>query len=615
MEEKLRDRKIYKPLETDPTPSIAKKLRSKLKQLKQLNQIDLCTYMTLKPTRAAIPRLFGQPKIHKDGYPLREILNSNGGVTKETDKYISKIIKTYVGDSPYYVKNSAHFVESIKDLKVEEDEILVSFDVTALYPSIPQKKAIELVKDLLMRDENLAKKTKITARNLVELYEICVKQTYFVFNKKLYQQISGLAIGAATSGFAAEIYMCRWETHALETFIRPPKIWRRFVDDTFTNPKKALFQAFDEHLNSQEECIDLTHELETERLLAYMDSNVKRVPDGSLQVSIFRKKTHTDQYLDWSSNHHITQKIGIYSTLKYRCDTLVTTEEDRQVEDEHIKTALRRCGHPEWVFNRKKKDSVLEEVEEEPVIGNGEEVEEVYGSVRIPYVKSLSERLATTYKRYNIKTFHKPTQKLKAIVCNKMKDPVHPLDRPDSIYRYDCSHFEPAYIGETDRQDKVRKYEHGFHPRCEATKVHSLSSEIISNEDLLNISEEEESEQEEGESSQHRRSARQKQKGRVDYKRLHEGSKDSLTDPNSEKSAVKRHTRSVEHEPGDMTCSVLEYEPDWQKRLYKEAIAIRTLKPSLNEDPGKRTIPHIYDNLFQSDAYKKSHPQYSRTDK
>ena len=242
MEEKLRDRKIYKPLETDPTPSIAKKLRSKLKQL---NQIDLCTYMTLTPTRAAIPRLFGQPKIHKDGYPLREILNSNGGVTKETDKYISKIIKTYVGDSPYYVKNSAHFVESIKDLKVEEDEILVSFDVTALYPSIPQKRAIELVKDLLMRDENLAKKTKITARNLVELYEICVKQTYFVFNKKLYQQISGLAIGAATSGFAAEIYMCRWETRALETFIRPPKIWRRFVDDTFTNPKKALFQAFD----------------------------------------------------------------------------------------------------------------------------------------------------------------------------------------------------------------------------------------------------------------------------------------------------------------------------------------------------------------------------------
>ena len=80
---------------------------------------------------------------------------------------------------------SAHFVESIKDLKVEEDEILVSFDVTALYPSITQKKAIDLVKDLLMRDEELKEKTKISPRNLVDLYEICVKQTYFVFNNKL----------------------------------------------------------------------------------------------------------------------------------------------------------------------------------------------------------------------------------------------------------------------------------------------------------------------------------------------------------------------------------------------------------------------------------------------
>ena len=65
----------------------------------------------------------------------------------------------------------------------------------------------------------------------------------------------------------------------------------------------------------------------------------------------------------------------------------------------------------------------------------------------------------------------------------------------------------------------------------------------------------------------------------------------------SEKSVVKRHIRSTEHEVGDMTYSVIEYEPDWEKRLYKEAIAIRTLKPSLNEDPGKRHILYIYDNL------------------
>ena len=94
---------------------------------------------------------------------------------------------------------------------------------------------------------------------------------------------------------------------------------------------------------------------------------------------------------------------------------------------------------------------------------------------------------------------------------------------------------------------------------------------------------------------------------------MHEGKKESLTDPQHEKSVVKRHIRSVDHiTTGDMTCSIIEYEPDWEKRLFKEAIAIRTLKPSLNEDQGKRHIPHIYDNLFISEPYKRSHPRYSR---
>ena len=79
----------------------------------------------LIPTETQLPRLYGQIKIHKEGYPLREILNSIGSVTKQIDKLFSNVIKTYTKDSPSYVRNSSHFVESMKDLRVEEDEVLV----------------------------------------------------------------------------------------------------------------------------------------------------------------------------------------------------------------------------------------------------------------------------------------------------------------------------------------------------------------------------------------------------------------------------------------------------------------------------------------------------------
>ena len=89
--------------------------------------------------------MHGHPKIHKADYPLREIVDGTGGVVKQVDKFLSQIIKQYVKDTDYYVKNSTDFVEKVKDETVADDEVLVSYDVTALYPSVPQDEAIEIV--------------------------------------------------------------------------------------------------------------------------------------------------------------------------------------------------------------------------------------------------------------------------------------------------------------------------------------------------------------------------------------------------------------------------------------------------------------------------------------
>ena len=158
METKLKDETTYKKLMKDPTEDIKKELSTKLNQLKEEEEIDLKTFYKLSPTKTRIPRMYGQPKIHKANYPLREIVDSTGSVAKEVDKYISRILKKYVGKTEYYVKNSAHFVESIKDMKVEDDEILVSYDVTALYPSVPQNEAIDIIHEILSGDENLREK-------------------------------------------------------------------------------------------------------------------------------------------------------------------------------------------------------------------------------------------------------------------------------------------------------------------------------------------------------------------------------------------------------------------------------------------------------------------------
>ena len=69
---------------------------------------------------------------------------------------------------------------------------------------------------------------------------------------------------------------------------------------------------------------------------------------------------------------------------------------------------------------------------------------------------------------------------------------------------------------------------------------------------------------------------------------------------------VSAHVAHEAHRLDDMFYEIVDQDDDWTSRGYKEAIAIKNLKPDLNEDEGRCYIPHIYDNLFRTSNYKKS---------
>ena len=114
-------------------------------------------------------------------------------------------------------------MEEIKELKVEQNERLISFDVVALYPSVPQNEALDILEEKMKEDATLKVKTPIPAERMMKLFRTCLERTYFVFNNQLYQQIDGLAIEASSSVFLAEIFKQLLEKRALTTFSNPPE--------------------------------------------------------------------------------------------------------------------------------------------------------------------------------------------------------------------------------------------------------------------------------------------------------------------------------------------------------------------------------------------------------
>ena len=72
------------------------------------------------------------------------------------------------------------------------------------------------------------------------------------------------------------------------------------------------------HLNQQHERIKFTMELEVEREIPFLDTTIRVEEDGTITSRVYRKKTHTNQFLNFQSNHHLKQKVGIVSTLMKR---------------------------------------------------------------------------------------------------------------------------------------------------------------------------------------------------------------------------------------------------------------------------------------------------------
>ena len=85
-----------------------------------------------------------------------------------------------------------------------------------------------------------------------------------------------------------------------------------------------------------------------------------------------------------------------------------------------------------------------------------------------------------------------------------------------------------------------------------------------------------------------------KQKG---YKAMQTGSNQPLTEGSTEFSA---HVAGDLHEKGDLSYEVLCTEEKWFARGVKEAIAIRKIRPSLNQDEGRYHLSAIYNKFIRT---------------
>ena len=330
----------YKEIPRDSTNKIKAQLITKPRRIKKDRKLDEGMCKAMYPTGCVLPKFYGLPEIHKTGNPLRPIVSSRGSITYGVAKVLSKVIKPLVGKSPHHIQSTGDFVSKAKKFTLQTGECLSSHDVTSLFTSVPIDPALDVIKDLLEKDEQLNDRTVLSVQDILELLGFCLHNTYFSFQNKFYEQVEGAPMGSPVSPIVANLYMECFERKALRSAIHPQALFR-FVDDTWVIQKQAHKQEFLEHLNKVDPAIKFAvEENQDNGAIPFLDTLVTPLADNSLSFKVYQKPTYTDQYLQWDNHHSLSSKYSVIGTLTHRAKVVCTNLESLQGELKHLRSAL-----------------------------------------------------------------------------------------------------------------------------------------------------------------------------------------------------------------------------------------------------------------------------------
>ena len=455
----------YQLLNKDPTDRLTRKLSEKLLTLKRNGHLSEAVYNKIRPRHKQPPRIYGLPKIHKADVLLRPIVSCVNTFAYDLSAYLANILSPLTGKSEFTVTNSAHFVSTISSETIRDNEIMVSFDVESLFTNVPIDAAVQAALQRLENDPSLADRITLTPAQIADLLTFVLRSTYFQYNGSIYEQKDGAAMGSPVSAVIANLYMESFEEQAIPTSSYKPTIWKRYVDDTFTILDRGNVDDFLQHLNNQQPSIRFTMETENNNKLAFLDTAVSREPDGRLTTSVYRKPTHTDQYLAYDSHHPQSVKRGIVKCLYERAKRLVTKPSVISEKKKHLSSVLVSNGYP-FSFLQKLTKTGRPNDSTKPAT-------EFKATAVLPYVKGVSEQLRRSLQQQGVRAVFKSETTLRSHLVLP-KDAVNPAKQDGVVYRIPCE-CGKVYIGETGRPMQDRIKEHDRDIRFAGTETSAVS--------------------------------------------------------------------------------------------------------------------------------------------
>ena len=459
----LGDGDIYQVVARDPTKGLINKHNKLIKTITEEGGLTQEVGKTLCCRNGVLGRIYGQVKLHKQNKPLRPIVSTLGTVMYKTAKYITKILSPLVGSSPYDAGDSFQLAEKLKSLTVPPSHVMVSFDVVSMFTNIP----IELVLQLIDEKYNdIAQFTTLNKKQLLDVITFICESCYFTYENQIYRQKNGLAMGMSLSPLLADVVLNRLLEVVLQQL---NNVWfiTRYVDDLFLIVPSHEVDQILLQFNSFHQNIRFTMEIENQRTMNFLELTVTRREDASLAISWYRKPTSSLRYLNFYSNHTITQKRNIITMLNKRLQTF-SDASSLLSQQKEVQRILMNNDYPKCFINKylgKPLPDAIDPVSRDIQSTETQDVvtqnpPKIY--YKLPYVEGLSYRLRRVLDAENVELVFYHTHTIGKLYSNT-KSAIALNRQSNLVYSIPCN-CGSIYIGQTMQHlgDRIQQHRYSL---------------------------------------------------------------------------------------------------------------------------------------------------------
>merc|ERR1711867_386061 len=365
----------------------------------------------------------------------------------------------------------------LKEVTLQEDEEIISYDVVSLYTNVPVLEAIEVCTDLLF-NLPMDRRPKIDRDTFTVLAKIASCDVLLSTHDGFYIQRDGLAMGSPPAPHFANGWLSQFE----ESIRGEARLYFRYMDDILKEVKGDQAEQQLRNINNLHPNLTFTIEREQEQQLPVLDMKIlHNHATGALSSTWYNKPTDTGLIMNYHALAPKRYKRSVVTGFVYRIYRACSTLPNFHQSLEKAKQILEQNQYPPTFYDpliRQTLQDILGEKEQPQEKQTPETTNITKKFIKVQYRGKSTEDYARALHKINAPcTIVMTLRKLKTTLPS-LTPTIEKGLKSGIGYEIQCPHCTASYVGQTSRHLQTRLKEHILRPGPMKTHLKNCETSI-----------------------------------------------------------------------------------------------------------------------------------------